>query len=509
MINVISLARSGTTSLTFLTGEMDFIYGDREAVTALEDGSFEISDGESGDAWVIWQISLPAGQYRLTMYYQLERNREWENCLTLLSDSNLLYEEIGLQHGANTMERDITLLKKTDDLSVIVSYDGPSSLSVKRITLTGVPVLYRILRCLCFCLVIHAAYLLFFGRFGSTRARLTVLCLTGIILFASLPATLDYLTPKHDMLFHVNRIAGIADALDQGQFPVRIYPSAYSGYGYASSIFYGDIFLYIPALLRLAGFPPGLVYRIYLILVNAVTCLIAYFCFGKIFRSRRIGMLGAFLYTCSAYRITNLYYRSALGEFSAMAFFPLLVYAAVLLVGDGREEKERSRAWLWLSLGVTGVCQTHMISLQMCFVCWIFFMILQCKQVFRREAWKQMILAGAGTVILNLWFLVPFLQYYVGGDYQINSGTMERLGPSGLYLPQLFGIFFTASGRNIPGSMKDEMPLTPGFVLILGFFFFLICHIRYGKERDVIWKIGKNAAVLGAVTLWLSSVYCP
>ena len=78
MINVISLARSGATSLIFLTGDMDFIYGDREAVTALEDGSFEISDGESGDAWVIWQISLPAGQYRLTMYYQLERNREWE-----------------------------------------------------------------------------------------------------------------------------------------------------------------------------------------------------------------------------------------------------------------------------------------------------------------------------------------------------------------------------------------------------------------------------------------------
>ncbi len=191
-------------------------------------------------------------------------------------------------------------------------------------------------------------------------------------------------------------------------------------------------------VLCLAGFPPGLVYRIYLILVNAVTCLLSYFCFGKIFRSRRIGMLGAFLYTCSAYRITNMYSRSALGEFSAMAFFPLLVYAAVLLVGDGREEKERSRAWIWLSLGVTGVCQTHMISLQMCFVCWIFFMILQCKQVFRREAWKQMLLAGVSTVILNLWFIVPFLQYYTGGDYQINSGMVERLGPSGLYLPAGF-----------------------------------------------------------------------
>lgn len=512
-INLILLVGSSRTELTFLTGEMDFVYDEADAVSLLEDGSFEISDGEDGDAWLIPYISLAAGHYRVKIHYQLERNSEHENCMILRSDSNLLHEEMGLHHGENIMERDISFVKEADDLSVVVFYDGQGSLSVKSITFTGVPVIYFMLRCLFFCLLLDVVYFLFFtklpGICGSATFRLAILYLAGIVLFASFPATLDYLTKGHDMPFHINRITGIAEALRQGQFPVRIYTSAYNGYGYPCSVFYGDIFLYLPALLRLAGFPLSLVYRLYLVFVNTATCLIAFFCFTKIFRNWRIGVFGAFLYTCSAYRITNMYFRTALGEFSAMTFFPLLVYAAVLLVGDGYDKRERSRAWIWLSLGVSGVCQTHMISLQMCFLFWLFFMVLYVQKVFRKEPLRQMIMAGVSTVILNLWFLVPFLQYYMGGNYQINSGMPKRLAPSGLYLPQLLGIFFTGSGRDIPGSMKGEMPLTPGFALLMGLFCFLACCIRYGKREEDSRKIGKGAAILGIVALWLASVYCP
>ena len=51
-----------------------------------------------------------------------------------------------------------------------------------------------------------------------------------------------------DTIFHMNRIEGIKEGLLAGQFPVRIHGYQLNGYGFASGIFYPDIFLYFPAI---------------------------------------------------------------------------------------------------------------------------------------------------------------------------------------------------------------------------------------------------------------------
>ena len=82
-----------------------------------------------------------------------------------------------------------------------------------------------------------------------------------------------------------------------------------------------------PAVLRLIGFSLQASYQIYVALVNLATVLISYWCFSKMFASRLSGLLGAALYSLNLYRFTNLYTRAAVGEFSAMAFLPLILYA--------------------------------------------------------------------------------------------------------------------------------------------------------------------------------------
>ena len=64
-----------------------------------------------------------------------------------------------------------------------------------------------------------------------------------------------------DWRFHLSRIEGIAQALREGQFPVRVYSQAKDGYGYAPSLFYGELFLYFPAVLRLLGMSVQGAYR--------------------------------------------------------------------------------------------------------------------------------------------------------------------------------------------------------------------------------------------------------
>ena len=83
-----------------------------------------------------------------------------------------------------------------------------------------------------------------------------------IVLFCSIPLTVDYLfLNAHDQYFHLMRIEGIRAGLESGMFPVRVQPGWLSGHGYAASVFYGDLFLYFPALLRYFGVSVQVAYK--------------------------------------------------------------------------------------------------------------------------------------------------------------------------------------------------------------------------------------------------------
>ena len=58
-----------------------------------------------------------------------------------------------------------------------------------------------------------------------------------------------------DIGFHISRIKNISDGLRAHTFPVYVYPYINNGFGYASPMFYCDIFLLFSALLYILGVP--------------------------------------------------------------------------------------------------------------------------------------------------------------------------------------------------------------------------------------------------------------
>ena len=82
-----------------------------------------------------------------------------------------------------------------------------------------------------------------------------------------------------DLGFHLNRIEGLFLELKSGHFPVYIESYWMNGYGYANAIYYGDLFLYFPAILRLLGVPVVASYKLYLLAINICTILICKYCF--------------------------------------------------------------------------------------------------------------------------------------------------------------------------------------------------------------------------------------
>ena len=125
----------------------------------------------------------------------------------------------------------------------------------------------------------------------------------------------------HDLIFHLSRIEAISKGLQFGEFPVRIYPDYFYGYGYANGIMYPDLFLYPAALLCLVGVDVILAYKIMILVYTALTAIFIYRALIKITHHEWASRLGMLLYTVSLYRIVDVWTRAALGEDLVVFFY--------------------------------------------------------------------------------------------------------------------------------------------------------------------------------------------
>lgn len=299
-----------------------------------------------------------------------------------------------------------------------------------------------------------------------------------------------------DWRFHLSRIEGIAQALREGQFPVRVYSQAKDGYGYAPSLFYGELFLYFPAVLRLLGMSVQGAYRTYAIAVQALTAGISFFSFRQMFRHNKTALVGSILYMLAPYHIYNIYWRTAVGEYTALAFLPLIPAALSLLYAQQKPDRHTARvacAELVVSFGA--LVQTHIISLELTTLSTAVFCLYHFRRTFTKRVLGVWTAAAGLVVLLNLWFLVPFLTLMLGGGYNNMYGGESFAGglsvqKNGLWLSELLS--WRADHNSI------------GVVLVAGLVAFVWCWLTQGpampqRER----KIGAWAAVLGTLACWM------
>lgn len=235
----------------------------------------------------------------------------------------------------------------------------------------------------------------------------------------------------HDTLFHLERIEGIARALGEGQFPVRLYTYAKSGYGYAPSLYYGELLLYLPALLRLLGLDLQAAYKLYLAGVSFGTAAVCYACLRPMF-SRRLAVLGTALYTLNLYRLICVYLRAAVGEYTAMLFLPVAALGLWRLYAGRRPDP---RAWPLLALAFGGLLQTHIITFVLCVLCAGGVALAAWRRTFTPAGLLTWGKAGGVCVLANLWFLLPFLS--VAGASLGGTEPPSSLAGKALSLAQL------------------------------------------------------------------------
>ena len=421
-------------------------------------------------------IALPSGAYEVTVrYFSCQKPDaptfnmlNAAGSLTFASERSpaaVTFDALRLDdcHRSLTTRLWVGFGARMQDLTATVTYDQ-GQLYIYSITLTEQPI-YRAARLLCFLVLFaaaDAALLLLFAHVGERgaarrRALRLPLALAGITLLACLPLFSNYLYFGHDLEFHMQRIAAMAAELSYGQFPVRLTTTTLNGYGYASPLCYCELFLLLPALLYNLWLPLRTCYQVYLFAVTLATCLIAYFSFAKITASRRLGLLGALLYTLSAYRLTCVYTRAAAGEFTAMAFFPLVLLG---LYGIYTSDRPRFGDWLPMALGMAAMVQSHLLSCELTALLLILFCLLRLRETLRPARLLAWVKAALLAVGLSAWYLFPFFISTRSIPFLVNrSDLVGKLQKHGLYAVQLFSFFGTAGGSSAEGTTHD-MALT-------------------------------------------------
>lgn len=290
-----------------------------------------------------------------------------------------------------------------------------------------------------------------------------------LALFASLLAFTPFLTGGHDSGYHIGRMEALSQAISQGNLPLRVSNYWLEGKGYASSLFYCDLFLFPAAFIMSLGASLQAAWKIYFVMVNTITAFVGLYCFKRIVKSRTGALLALTLYMLSAYRLSCMYVRFSVGDYSAQMFLPLVLYGLIHIYEDCEESESilaSLKRALPFTLGVSGLVLSHIQTTLMTAIFMVGFLIINWKKTFKKNVIVRLFCALAEVLILNAWFIFPFLELLGGLKVAGEAGTEGRYRANGAYLWQLFNLFPYGGGESYPifesfgNNFVAEMPFT-------------------------------------------------
>ncbi len=474
-------------------------------------GVTEMTDGE--DILQTPAMTLPQGHYNVTVDYKyiparLESGREHHACLYLKADLSYVVtgERELLNVDANRDTLEFNVRHTAGSIRLVARNDGGIfTLGTVRIAQNMVYARACVLGWLLAFAALDAVCLAFAAARSDTEKRQTFgcwLCVAAVTALACAPMLSDGGGMWGiDNIFHLSRIEGIAQGLREGQFPVRIYSMAKDGYGYASSLFYGELLLYFPAVLRLLGVSVQGAYHAYMIAVMALTSGIAFYSLRQIFKNNKVALLGMALYTLAPYHLHNVYIRAALGEYTAQAFLPLIPAALCLLYGKESPTKHQAHtAWVQLVIAFGVLVQTHILSLEMAAMVCAVFCLCRFRRTFSRQVLGTWLKAACTVVLLNLWFLMPFLTQAVSGGYKVlqESSLADAFD---IQNGALHLVDFLAANQDALGLGTEFLIGTAAFIWVA---YTAADHPGNREKKIGLWALG-----IGAAACFISTSFFP
>ena len=462
-----------------LEGEKEYIFTGTDLVlySGGEESAANVIEAAEGETYFLTpSVGLRPDIYQVKVYYQTDSDK---NSCDVLADGRGAYsvysDHVMLAASDNCAEYDFWANNRLDGMRLKIGYGNSGRLAVDRVEIRTAwnSIWYRGSRLLAFLAAVNLLVLLWERCKKGELDRVVLLGIVGTAILASCGVLGEYYTNGQELEFHLHRIEGLKDGILAGQFPVRIQTDWLGGWGYPVSVMCGDLTILLPALLRIAGFTVQGAYKYFVFAINLGTAGIAYYSFKRISSDKYIGLIGSILYTLSIYRMYCLYIKSAVDEYSALMFLPLAALGIYYALVEDPEEPGYGHNWLAPVLGITGLLQTHMLTARIAGIFAAAALLVGFRRTIRTKTLCYLGKVTGIAALLNLWFMVPYIQYMgenlnaavigTGGKIQRQGATwMELLAP-------IFNGNVAGSHGNDVLSLGNKTPIALGtaFLIVL------------------------------------------
>ena len=252
------------------------------------------------------------------------------------------------------------------------------------------------------------------------------------LFFACLPLFTVNCIQGHDIDYHLLRIEALKTGILNGLPFLRVNMLFFGGEGYASSLFYPDFLLYIPALLRAAGVGINLSFHIFVGFCIMAAFISMYFSVYYITGRSTSALIAAIAYTLCQYHIDDIYTRAAVGEYTAFIFLPLIAAGLFDL-----SEKDFKNPGLLIA-GMSGVLLCHTLSTVFCIILCVFYALIHIRGFIGKPAKLLRLMAAAFlTLLLTAFYWLPFVEQIRSTEFKYKIAKFD-VGYEKLLLREIF-----------------------------------------------------------------------
>ena len=269
-------------------------------------------------------------------------------------------------------------------------------------------------------------WLLYF--FASRRMYLGIekdrifayLIMTAAVIIAFSPHLMGRLYNGNDLGGQLIRLEGVKDGILSGQFPVVLFPRTLHEYGELGAM-YPYLFLVIPAGLRILNVSILTVYNVTVLSICIAVVSVMYYCLRTMCVSRVCSAMAAAVYLLSPAFIQGETINGAvLGAGFAYIFIPL-VFIGIFHIVCGRTKR-----WRMLTVGFTGMLQSHLVTTLLMIPCFLLFAVVFAvgegiKGRLKRDNLLSIFKAGLWCLPLNIWWIALFFYYYINADLYLGA----------------------------------------------------------------------------------------
>ena len=305
--------------------------------------------------------------------------------------------------------------------------------------------------------------------------------------------TMD-LTQNNEAKLHMARILSIDSVLKDDFFPPIIDYSYMNGFGYALNLFYGPLTTYIPIILLNILGTSGLAFKVFTYFTLILSGVTMYKFIYSVTKRKSIATIGAIIYISAPYKLSNIYSRNAVGEYTAFIFIPLVFEGLYNIINNKKNN-------YILCIGIIGLILSHTISTIYTAIFAILYLLLNIDKLKSLKIWKSFFINSLIAIAVCMFYIVPLLEHMHIGGYSIYDKSIMHTDPKEVFTTGLgFSDLFASEFGN--QDIRFSIGIMTLILALLGIF-------TYKKIKKEYKNIYLSFLFIAIITIIMSSKLFP